>query len=141
MSHFPKSLIGLLEPDGRTFRARLPQRRLPDLPGARAGCRPAQVLRRRSRLLGAGHPAPQLGLHRSRRGDVDAQDSAPGSREAQPFAGVGYYLTGFDTAPSIGTLDEKVDGMITWLYVLTGNQVRVFHADERWQPFGDFSVR
>lgn len=31
--------------------------------------------------------------------------------------------------------------MITWLYVLTGNQVRVFHADERWQPFGDFSVR
>lgn len=23
MSHFPKSLIGLLEPDGRTFRARL----------------------------------------------------------------------------------------------------------------------
>ncbi|PXY25445.1 hypothetical protein [Prauserella muralis] len=100
MSHFPKSLIGLLEPDGRTFRARLchsdgyPTCQVPALGVALHKYYDSDLDRLVQDIL--RHDWDFIAPDEA---TVDAQESAPGSRKAQPFAGVGYYLTGFDTAP------------------------------------------
>jgi hypothetical protein len=142
-----RSLIGVLDPDGRTFRARY----------CHSDGYPTYQL-----------PALAAALHDHHDGDIDqlgqdilrydwsfiaadeatAETADPAYRSASrpdhvvPFAGVGYRYTDSDEQPSTGTLDEHIDDrVIEWLYLFAGDQIRVLRPDEgTWVPFGEFSV-
>ena len=63
----------------------------------------------------------------------------------QPYAGIGYYYTDVDAGepPIIGTLGEETNPAYEWLYVFSGDLLRVFannRRERRWQAHRDYPV-
>lgn len=141
-----RSLIGVLDPDGRTFQVRY----------CHSDGYPTYQL-----------PALAAALHDHHNGDLNqlgedilrfdwsfiaadaatAETADPSRRSTsrpdhvQPFAGVGYRYTDSDDQPSTGAIDGTPGAMIAWLYLLAGDHIRVLrHGEGRWEPFGEFSV-
>ncbi len=142
-----RSLLGVLDVDGRTFRARYchsdgyPTHQLPALGEALHEHHDgdldrlaATILKHDWSFIAAGEATAEVADPTSR------SEYRPG--HVQPTAGFGYHYTDHqDPEPGIGSLDENADGMIAWLYLAAGDEIRVFHAtDGRWEHFGDFTV-
>uniref|UniRef100_UPI003F49AF97 hypothetical protein n=1 Tax=Amycolatopsis sp. CA-096443 TaxID=3239919 RepID=UPI003F49AF97 len=137
-----RSLIGILSDDGRTYLSRYchnegrPTHQLPALGEA------------------LHHHAGDLALLVAVLLDHDwsylapseaAAEAADGARRnggLQPIAGIGYrYADNPGRAPVSGALDEGGVGGIEWLYLVSGNEVRVhYEAGGAWAHFGTYDA-
>ncbi|GAA2782994.1 hypothetical protein [Saccharopolyspora taberi] len=152
-----RSLIGVLDADDHSFRARYchnggyPDHQVPKLGLALHRFHDGDVERLMTELLSrewsaidpaaaSAECADQPGL-----GDEVRQ---PRPSHIEPHGGIGFYYTDVDPdeEPLDGDLGEDPDLAYEWLYLFTGDQLRVFanqpsnqHA-RRWAPFGDFPV-
>ncbi|MET9265292.1 hypothetical protein [Amycolatopsis sp. NPDC004079] len=136
-----RSLIGILSDDGRSYRARYchsdgyPTHMLPVLGEAlhkhHAGdLAPlaAALLRHDWAYLAPGSAADE------------AHDGGQRSDRLQPTAGVGFHYAGSrELEPINGTLDEDAGGSATWLYLISGDEIRVhYETGGAWAHFGDY---
>ncbi|MFI6029497.1 hypothetical protein [Amycolatopsis magusensis] len=142
-----RSLIGVLNDDGRTFRVRYchsdgyPTYQLPALGEALHEHHDGDLARLTAALLEHDWSFIAAGEAAAEVADATTRSEYRPSH-VQPTAGVGYHYTDHqDPEPGTGSLDEDADGMIAWLYLAAGDEIRVFHAaDGRWEHFGDFTV-
>lgn len=141
-----RSLVGVLDADGRTYRARYchsdgyPTHQLPALGLALHEHHDGDLSRLATAIL--EHEWSFIAAAEAAAEVADATVRNPyRPGHVQPVAGVGYRYTDSAAEPTTGTLDEDADGMIAWLYLLAGDRVGVHRAKNgRWQHFGDFSV-
>lgn len=142
-----RSLIGVLDADGRTYRARYchsdgyPTHQLPALGEALHEHHDGDLTRLAATIL--QHDWSFIAASEAAAEAADATTRSEYRPDhVQPTAGVGYHYTDHqDPEPGTGTLDENADGMIAWLYLTAADEIRVFHAaDGRWEHFGDFTV-
>ncbi|WNV83122.1 hypothetical protein [Umezawaea sp. Da 62-37] len=143
-----RSLIGILDADGNTFRARY----------CHLNGDPAQQLPALGQALHKHHDGDVAQLATSlmkydwtflAANDATAEIADPSVRDPhlpdhlQPVSGVGYRHTTIPdgTPPITGAVDGDAAGMIAWLYFLVDHQVRVYRGgDSRWKPFGRFTA-
>lgn len=142
-----RSFVGVLDADGRSFRVRYchsdgyPTHQLPALAEALHDHHDGDLARLADAIM--RHDWSFLAA-----GEAAAEVADPNTRHEyrpdhiQPTAGVGYHYTQpLGPEPGCGTLDEDAHGMIAWLYLAAGDQIRVFRARQsRWLPFGEFTV-
>lgn len=58
-----------------------------------------------------------------------------------PHAGIGYFYTDSSEAPIAGALDEDTEIDFEWMYLFTGDQLRVFandYSQRRWRGHRDY---
>uniref|UniRef100_UPI003F49A275 hypothetical protein n=1 Tax=Amycolatopsis sp. CA-096443 TaxID=3239919 RepID=UPI003F49A275 len=136
-----RSLVGVLNEDGRTYRARYchydgyPTNQLPALGEALHKHHAGDLARLAGTLL--EHDWSYLAA------DEAAAQAADGTRKGgrlQPTAGIGFHYAGNrDLEPETGTLDEDVADGVQWLYLISGSEVHVhYEAGGAWAHFGDY---
>lgn len=142
-----RSLIGVLDADGRSYRARYchsdgyPTYQLPALGEALHEHHDGDLARLATAIL--EHDWSFIAAAEATAEIADATTrSTYRPDHVQPVAGVGYHYTDHqDPEPSTGAVDDEADGMIEWLYLLVDDQIRAYHAtDGHWAHFGDFGV-
>lgn len=143
-----RSLVGVLDDDGRTYRARYchsdgyPSHQLPALGEALHEHHDSDLARLAAALL--EHDWSFIAASEAAAEAADSGARSPYRPDhVQPTPGVGYHYTDHqDPEPGTGTLDEQdAGGGIEWLYLVAGDQIRAYYpVDGAWEHFGDFSA-